>query len=89
MANEEISTFGVQMQTYNFNNNDISAHNRNTIETNRSTDQNPKTITGDDTVSHSVNDDRKGDTNHGGNLSEMIRHLQIIRERLLNNQVKC
>ncbi|KAL5289836.1 SOX6 family protein [Megaselia abdita] len=88
MANEELSTtFGVQLHSYNFNNNDINIQNRNTTEANRiPTEKNPKKVIGEDEVSHSIIENRKEDGNDGRNLTEMIRHLQIIRERLLNNQ---
>lgn len=88
MANEELTTFGMQLHGYNFNNNDISTHNRNTTEPSRiAADQIPKRSTAEEDVSHSLNENRKEDGNGGRNLTEMIRHLQIIRERLLNNQV--
>lgn len=89
MANEELtSTFGVQLHSHNFNNNDVSTQNRNTTEASRTaTEKNPKRAKGEDEVSHRINENRKEDVNSGRNLTEMIRHLQIIRERLMNNQV--
>lgn len=88
MANEECTTFGMQLHSYNFNNNDISIQNRNTTEASQTaTDKDPKRVNGEDEVIQRINEIRKEDGNGGRNLTEMIRHLQIIRERLLNNQV--